>query len=393
MRALLAFDKFKDAMNAHDACFNAAAALRAEHPEWEFDICPLTDGGEGFARILTESAKGEFHTAQVSGPKGEPVSAAFGLVPLQNIPAAARHRLALPIDTSDSATIAVIEMASASGLTLLPPHERNPWKTSSYGTGELMRNAALLNVGAILLGIGGSATNDLGLGALSALGLKFTGGGEIFSPPIPERWSALDRIRGTVASDFPPIRVACDVTNPLLGPNGCAAIYGPQKGLKSADLPRLEDLSRRVAQLLCAHCGISETIMHAPGAGAAGGIAFGLMAATGAKLLSGFALTSDWFGLPERIRSADVILTGEGRYDDSSAQGKGPGAIVALATAANRPSHVFAGSIPENLASPANLHPITPPAWKLDDALRATPELLQASIRSVFRGAISPQSR
>src|SRR5688572_14253724 len=212
MRALLAFDKFKDAMSAHDACFNAAAALRAEHPSWEFDICPLTDGGEGFARILTESAKGELHIAQVNGPKGEPVFATFGLVPVKNIPAAARQRLALPINTSDNATIAVIEMAAASGLALLLPHERDPWKTSSYGTGELMRTAASLNAGAILLGVGGSATNDLGLGALSALGLEFTGGGEIFSPPTPERWSALDRIRGMVASDFPPIRVACDVT-------------------------------------------------------------------------------------------------------------------------------------------------------------------------------------
>ena len=385
MRALLAFDKFKDAITAHDACNVAAAALRAQHPEWQMDLCPLTDGGEGFARILTESAGGVMHRAEVTGPKGDLVSATFGLVPLENIPIAARRRLALPSIALQHATVAVIEMASVSGLALLNADERDPWKTSSAGTGELMQKAAALQASAILLGIGGSATNDLGLGALTALGLRFTSGQDAtISPPVPESWDQLDRIHGTVAPGFPPVRVACDVTNPLLGPNGCAAIYGPQKGLKPADLPRLEALSRQVAHLLCAHCGAPESIAETPGAGAAGGIAFGLMAAANAQLLSGFALTADWFGLAQRIRSADVILTGEGRYDASSAQGKGPGAIVAMAVAAGRPTHVFAGSIPGGLVSPAKLHPITPSGWKLEEALRATSDLLRDAVMKEF---------
>jgi glycerate kinase len=384
MRALLAFDKFKDAITAHDACNIAAAALREHHPEWQIDLCPLTDGGEGFAQILTESAGGVMHRAEVTGPKGDPTSAAFGLVPFENIPIAAQRRLALPL-MPPHATLAVIEMASASGLALLDANARDPWQTSSLGTGELMQKAAALQASAILLGIGGSASNDLGLGALAALGFRFTSGQDAtISPPVPASWDQLDRIHGTVAPGFPPVRVACDVTNPLLGPNGCAAIYGPQKGLKPADLPRLEALSRRIAQLLCAHCGAPESIAETPGAGAAGGIAFGLMAATNAQLLSGFALTADWFDLAERIRSADVILTGEGRYDDSSAQGKGPGAIVAMAVAARRPTHVFAGSIPDSLMSPAKLHPITPSGWKLEDALRATPDLLRAAVTKAF---------
>jgi glycerate kinase len=175
------------------------------------------------------------------------------------------------------------------------------------------------------------------------------------------------------------------VTNPLLGPNGCAAIYGPQKGLKPVDFSRIEESSSRIARLLCAFCGSPETVMDTPGAGAAGGLGFGLMVATNAQILSGFDLTSEWLNLPGRIRSADVVLTGEGRFDESSAQGKGPGAILALAALAGRPAHVFAGNISTAIASGAMLHAITPPDWTLENALRATPELLRAAIQRQFR--------
>lgn len=386
MRALLAFDKFKDAISAHEACLAVASALRAIHPTWDLDLCPLTDGGEGFARILTESAAGEMHLATVTGPLGRPVSASFGLVRLRNIPFAAQQRLALPAHINPHAQVAIIEMAAASGLALLALEDRNPWQTSSLGTGELMNFAVSRGANAILLGIGGSATNDLGLGALQALGLSFSPDTKRpISPPVPAHWDQVDRIQGMVSADFPPIRVACDVTNPLLGSNGCAAIYGPQKGLRSDDWSRMEESSRRIARLLCAHCSTTEAMMEIPGAGAAGGIAFGLMVAAQASLLSGFALTSDWLNLPDRIQFADVVLTGEGRFDESSAQGKGPGAIVHLATVAQRRVHVFAGNIPESVASPARLHRITPAGWKLADALRATPELLRAAVQRQFR--------
>lgn len=385
MRALLAFDKFKDAISAHDACEVAAAALREMHPHWVLDLCPLTDGGEGFARILTESASGEMQTTEVAGPKGTSVSAAFGLVPWENIPVAAQQRLALPSGIGGDARIAVIEMAAASGLGLLSPQDRDPWSTSTIGTGELMQRAAALGAKALLLGIGGSATNDLGLGALSVLGLEFLSTeGQAITPPIPKHWERIARIRGAISPDFPPIRVACDVTNPLLGLQGCAAIYGPQKGLAPADLPRMEETSRRIAHELCAHCGVANDIMDTPGAGAAGGIAFGLMAAMSANVLSGFALTSDWLNLAARIHSADIVLTGEGRFDDSSARGKGPGAILGLAAAAGRAAHVFAGSIADTISSSATLHPITPPGCKLADALRATSDLLRRSVQKQF---------
>ena len=386
MRALLAFDKFKDAISAREACAVTAAALREVQPTWECDLCPLTDGGEGFVEILTHAAKGQIKTAEVTGPRGKPVTAAFGLVPLKNIPPAAQQRLALPAEIGGDALVAIIEMAAASGLALLSSTERDPWQTSTLGTGELMRIAAEMNAQAIVLGIGGSATNDLGLGALAALGFEFfSAHAEKIFPPIPANWASITRITDKLPHPFPPIRVACDVTNPLLGPNGCAAIYGAQKGLRRDDLPTIEDSSVRLAQLLCTQCGRPSAIMDTPGAGAAGGIAFGLMTAADARLLSGFALTADWFELAERIRSADVVLTGEGRFDDSSAQGKGPGAILALAVAANRPAHIFAGQISTNAECSAALHPITPGDWPLEQALRATPDLLRSAVQRSFR--------
>ena len=173
MRVLLAFDKFKDAVSARTACTLAADALRELHPSWEFDLCPLTDGGEGFTEILTESAKGNIQHAEVTGPRGAPLRAPFGLARLNQIPDAARERLGLPSTLRRDGTIALIEMAAASGLALLANADRDPWQTSTFGTGELMRVAQGQGADVILLGLGGSATSDLGVGALAALGLEF----------------------------------------------------------------------------------------------------------------------------------------------------------------------------------------------------------------------------
>jgi glycerate kinase len=164
-----------------------------------------------------------------------------------------------------------------------------------------------------LLGVGGSATNDLGLGALSALGYAFgTAEGRPLAPPIPASWAQLARITGGVTRPIPPIRIACDVANPLLGPRGATAVFGPQKGLRPADFERLEAECARVAMLLCQHTGQSPELMAFPGAGAAGGIAFGLMAGTGARLLPGSSLVSTWLDLERRLAAADLVITGEG---------------------------------------------------------------------------------
>lgn len=395
MHVLLAFDKFKDSLTAPAACAHAAAALRAAHPDWTLDLCPLADGGEGFCEILTHAAGGTVETHLVTGPRGGTVPATLGFVPLANIPPAARALLGLSASQHSAlnaqlhrdASVAVIEMASASGLALLAAHQRDPWQTHTHGTGELIRLAAARpGVAAILLGVGGSATSDLGLGALAALGLTFsTAHGELIAPPIPAQWPHIARLSGHLPASLPPIRIACDVTNPLLGPRGAAATYGPQKGLRPADLARLDHESARLALLLCAYTQRPDSLMEAPGAGAAGGISFGLMAATGAQLLPGFDLVSAWLDLEPKLAAADLVITGEGRFDDTSLTGKGPGAVAARALALGKPVHVFAGAVTTLAARPQlSLHAITPPGTPLADALRDAQSFLTARVREVF---------
>lgn len=383
MRVLIACDKFKDALTAPQACGVIAATLQAVHPRWTTDLCPLADGGEGFADILTRAAGGRMISLTVTGPRGAPKPAGFGLVALDRIPAAARARLNLPPETPADATLAVIEMATASGLALLAPADRDPWHTTTAGTGELIRAAASHGVAAILLGVGGSATNDLGLGALDALGLRCTDNhAGTIRPPIPSRWSEVTRLAGKISPPLPPIRIACDVTNPLLGPRGAAAVYGPQKGLRPEDLARLDGLGARLGLMLCHHCRQPDTALDAPGAGAAGGIAFGLMVGAGAQLLPGVDLVDAWLDLGARLAAADLVITGEGRFDESSLNGKGPGAVAARALALGKPVQVFAGQIQAANPPPGlRLHAITPPGLPLADALKAAPDLLAASVR------------
>ncbi len=398
MRALLAFDKFKDALSAPQACALAAGSLRARQPGWTLDSCPLTDGGEGFCEILTQALGGTFEAHTVTGPRGEPVVARLGFVPLALIPATARRLLDLPDSQLSAlnsqlpldARVAVVEMAAASGLALLAPEARNPWLTSTTGTGELIRLAARPGVAAILLGLGGSATSDLGLGALAALGLNFVSAtGELIDPPSPSRWPEIARLDGRLPADLPPLRIACDVANPLLGPNGAAAIYGPQKGLRPADLRRLDNEAARLALLLCTHGAKPDALMDVPGAGAAGGISFGLMAAASAQLISGFDLVSAWLDLDSRLAAADLVLTGEGRFDASSLSGKGPGALAARAVALGKPVHVFAGAITTAPVPGLALHAITPPGTPLPAALRAAATNLTATVDRTF-GPASP---
>ena len=411
MHVLIAFDKFKDSLTAPHACELTAAALRERHPDWTLDLCPLADGGDGFCEILTRAAGGIVETHTVTGPLGTPTPATIGFVPLANIPSPARTLLSLDMGRGSldvPPTVAVVEMATASGLALLPPDQRDLWHTTTVGTGELIRLAAARpGVTAILLGVGGSATNDLGLGALTALGLTFHSADDTpVSPPIPAHWPRVAHLTGCLSlsrpqtphpssipsrpvssSSFPngplpPIRIACDVNNPLLGPRGAAATFGPQKGLRPADLARLDHECARLAHLLCAHTGRPGSLMDLPGAGAAGGISFGLMAATDAKLLPGFDLVSAWLDLERKLAAADLVITGEGSFDDTSLTGKGPGAVAARALALGKPVHVFAGAV--SLLKPRDhltLHAITPAGTPLAQALRAAPELLTAAVR------------
>jgi len=385
MRVLAAFDKFKDSISAPTACDAAAGAIASVRKGWVVDACPLADGGEGFAGILTRAAQGSDCRFSVTGPRGEAVAAGFGIVPLDRVPAGARAGMGAAV-AGPGGAVAVVEMAAASGLALLAPRLRDPMRASSIGTGQLIRAAARPGVRVILLGVGGSATHDLGLGALGALGIEYsTASGGRLDSPVPADWPRIQGIDGRVSDLIPPILIACDVDNPLLGPAGALAVYGPQKGLRPADAAALEAESSRIASMLCRHFGRPESLAAERGAGAAGGIAFGLMAAAGARLLPGFDLVASWLDLDARLAAADIIITGEGRFDDSSLSGKGPGAVVRRALALGKPVHVFAGQVA--LARPVPglfAHPITPPGMALADGLANAPALLSGAVRLAF---------
>jgi glycerate kinase len=390
-RVLLAFDKFKDALTAPEAVAAVTTALRETQPGWTLDPAPLADGGEGFASILTQAAKGREVSVVATGPRGGRHPAGFGLVPVSSIPLPARAQLQLSAVANPGATVAVIEMAAISGLALLRQDQRDPWQATTLGTGELMRAAADAGAGAILLGVGGSATHDLGLGALVALGLELRdAAGRAVAPPVPAEWPRTVRISGRLAAGLPPVYIACDVTNPLLGPRGAATVYGPQKGLRPADLARLESESARLADLLGQHCGQAPALKDVPGAGAAGGTAFGLMTAAGAKLLPGFDLVSAWLDLEAKLAAADIVITGEGRFDESSLEGKGPGAVAACALALGKTVHVFAGQVTAVARPGLALHTITPAGVPLAQALREATQNLASSVRTVFARCILP---
>lgn len=387
MRVLLAFDKFKGCLSAPQACDLAVRALRGRHRDWQLDACPLTDGGEGFAEILSASVNGQRLRVDATGPRGGLLAATIGLIPPRQVPSSVRPWLDFPDLASESSRpLAVIEMAAASGLALLPPELQDPWQATTYGTGQLIRAAAESGAIGILLGVGGSATNDLGLGALAALGLEFrdADGGRI-RLPAPVNWHRVESIEGELFSSIPPICIACDVTNPLLGPDGAAAVYGPQKGLRPGDLPQMEALMERMARMLGGYCRKSPTLAAAPGMGAAGGLPFGLVAGARARLAPGFELVSAWLDLRARIAAADLVLTGEGCFDATSLSGKGPGAVATQARALGKMVHVFAGRLAEGVACDGcQLHAITPPGLSFAQAKEEAPWLLARSIQAAF---------
>ena len=390
MRVLLAFDKFKHALSAPAACAAAAAGIRAAFPHARTDEAPLADGGEGFCAILTHAAGGKVHQHAVHGPRLKKVDAHWGEVDLAQVPKAARDLLDLP----DHGRLAIIEMSQATGLALLEPAERNPWLTTTLGTGELIGHAADQHARAILLGIGGSATNDLGLGALEAVGLEFRdANGDPLKHLTPEKFGSVVRIAGEPWPHLPDLRIACDVRNPLLGPNGCTAIFGPQKGLAEGDFSRLEKTIGTMAKRMCAHFDQPKTMMMEPGAGAAGGLGFGLRVACAAKFVPGFDLISAWLKLEERVKDADLILTGEGRFDHSSLSGKAAGALAELAIKHHKKLVVLAGQVDESAAAtlrsraPAGkvaLHALSTAGEPAELSHRATAHRLTAKIKEVF---------
>lgn len=336
MRVLLAFDKFKDSMSASEACAVAASMIRKVRPQWEVELCPIADGSDGFASILTQARSGRLTHHSVMGPNFKQVEAHMGLVECSSFNLSSKAWLKLP----DKGTVAVVEMAQASGLMHLSPAERNLWYTSSYGTGELLKIALEANPEVIVLGVGGSATHDLGLGALEALGLRFRAeNGDILTQVTPNQWEKIVAIEGEVPKKLPRIILAPNVQNKLLGSRGAASLFGPQKGLKKADLARLEEQTLRMAELIIGHFGASRALLETPGSGAAGGMLIGLSAALKVEITPGIELTDRWVRLNEKIERATMVITGEGKFDMGTLEGKAPQYVIERA--ANRGKRIY----------------------------------------------------
>lgn len=387
MHVLIAFDKFKDALTAEEACAAAKAGVLESHPDWTVECLPISDGGEGFAISLTKALGGEVRTTSVTGPRGDTLKARWGILNLDTLPDTIRKEYNLP----GYGKLALLDMAEASGLQQLSEDARNPWETTTLGTGELIAHAFEAGAQTIILGVGGSATNDLGVGALQALGLKLLDDqGQPLNPATPRQWDRVVRLSEGVWPGLPDIRIACDVTNPLLGPNGATQTFGPQKGLPFDEINVLEKAVGRMAKLLCAFFDKPRTLMMEQGTGAAGGLPFGLMLACDATLTSGASLVHRWLDMDERIKQADLVISGEGRIDQGTLQGKGPGALAARASALGKPVYLFGGAVDPNVGKMGDALTtcaITPADMPLSEALSQSAVLLEQAISNHFRNS------
>ncbi len=330
MKVLIAPDSFKECLSAAEVAEAMAAGVRAAVVGAAIDLCPMADGGEGTVSAMVAATGGEVRTVEVSGPLGETVQASFGLLGPSGAAAAGPA----------AGRTAVIEMAAASGLDLVSPPRRNPMLTTTYGTGELILAALGAAAAEVVIGIGGSATVDGGCGCAQALGVRFTdakglpcpcglvGGGLTIVQHID-----LSRRDPRIAAAC--LRVACDVTNPLTGPEGAAAWYGPQKGATPEMVDLLEAGLGHLAAVIRRDLGLD--IEHVPGAGAAGGLGAGLVAFAGARLQRGVEIVAEAVDLARRLEGADLCITGEGRFDRQSLSGKTAVGVARLASARGVP--------------------------------------------------------
>jgi glycerate kinase len=363
-RILIAPDKFKGSLSAGQAAAAMQAGVLTVWPEAECVCRPVADGGEGTAEAMCQALGGEWVETVASDPLGRPVKAHYAWLP---------------------GATAVIDMSEASGLWRLRPEERNPLLTSTRGTGELMQHALQRGAHTLVVGLGGSATNDGGLGMAQALGFEFLDRAGERLGPTPESLSALASVHAPSAwyaasgrRSAPQVLGLCDVRNPLLGERGASRIFGPQKGASPEMVEQLDALLARLAEVVRRDLG-QDHASH-PGSGAAGGLGFGLLSFCGASLKPGFETLAGILQLERLIADCDLVLTGEGRIDAQTLEGKAPAGVAALARQHGRPVLAFGGSVEPGLAGGGGgfdaVIPISPPGMPLVESMAKAASLL-----------------
>ncbi|EGT4256080.1 glycerate 2-kinase [Citrobacter amalonaticus] len=326
MKIVIAPDSYKESLSATEVAQAIEKGFREIFPDAQYVSVPVADGGEGTVEAMIAATHGSAHSALVTGPLGEKVNANWGM--------------------SGDGKTAFIEMAAASGLALVPPEKRNPLITTSRGTGELILQALDSGASNIIIGIGGSATNDGGAGMVQALGAKLC---DANGTEIGYGGGSLNTLNTIDVSGLDPrikqcaIRVACDVTNTLVGEQGASRIFGPQKG---ATEPLILELDRNLAHYAdIIKKSLGMDVRNVPGAGAAGGMGAALMAFLGAELKSGIEIVTQALNLEEHIHDCTLVVTGEGRIDSQSIHGKVPVGVASVAKKYHKPVIGIAGSL------------------------------------------------
>ncbi|HFZ8996074.1 TPA: glycerate 2-kinase [Citrobacter freundii] len=326
MKIVIAPDSYKESLSAAEVAQAIEKGFREIFPDAQYVSVPVADGGEGTVEAMIAATQGSVHSAVVTGPLGEKVNASWGM--------------------SGDGNTAFIEMAAASGLALVPPEKRNPLITTSRGTGELILEALDSGAKNIIIGIGGSATNDGGAGMMQALGAKLC---DANGTEIGYGGGSLNSLNSIDISGLDPrlktcsIRVACDVTNPLTGEKGATRIFGPQKGATEALIVELDNNLAHYADVIKASLHVD--VKNVPGAGAAGGMGAALMAFLGAELKSGIEIVTTALNLEEHIHNCTLVITGEGRIDSQSIHGKVPIGVANVAKIYHKPVIGIGGSL------------------------------------------------
>lgn len=373
MNIVVVIDSFKGSLTSLEAGNAVRQGIIKAIPEANVTVRPIADGGEGTVDALIRGMQGNYETVLVTGPNGKAMFCQYGVIPQEGI--------------------AVVEMAEAAGLPLLRKEERNPLYTTTYGVGEMIKDAIQKGYRRFIVGIGGSATNDVGIGLLQALGYQFKNaeGNEVPFGAVGVRDIVdvqVDKVIPELKECF--FRVACDVNNPLCGEAGCSYVYARQKGAKEESIPEMDRWIKAFSDLM-REKQISD-LEQMPGAGAAGGLGYAFASFTNAKLESGIDIVLEETKLEEYIKEADLVITGEGRLDGQTVMGKVPLGVAKIAQKYGKKVIAFAGSVSED-ASACNEHgidaffPILREVKTLDEVMEpeCAKKNLSATVEQVMR--------